>query len=63
MARLRTQMAGNTNNSSGLGLTICNELVKQMGGTIEIDSVEGVGTTVWISLYCQASIIKRKKIH
>ena len=34
----------------GLGLPICKELVERMGGTISIDSQEGVGTTVKINL-------------
>ena len=34
----------------GLGLPICKELVERMGGTISIDSQEGVGTTVEVKL-------------
>ena len=46
---------------TGLGLPICKELVEQMGGTIDIDSTQGDGTTVWISIPCEASLIVRKR--
>lgn len=35
---------------TGLGLTICRELVEQMGGSIWLDSKEGEGTTVAFEL-------------
>ena len=53
----RTQDAGGT----GLGLAITKELVSQMGGTFEISSEEGSGTTIYIMIPCHASVIKRKK--
>jgi signal transduction histidine kinase len=34
----------------GLGLSICKELTERMGGSISIDSREGVGTTVKVEL-------------
>ena len=46
---------------TGLGLPICKELVEQMGGTIDIDSTLGDGTTVWVSIPCKASLIVRKR--
>ena len=47
--------------SSGLGLTICKELALQMGGSMEISSEQGLGTTIWVLLPCHADVIKRKK--
>ena len=48
--------------NNGLGLPICKELLAQMGGYFDIDSEEGLGTTVWITIPCKASAIRRKKI-
>ena len=50
------------NSNTGLGLTICKSLTELMGGSFEISSEEGLGTTVWITIPCQASEIKRKKM-
>lgn len=35
---------------TGLGLTICRELMEMMGGTIVLDSIPGSGTTVALNL-------------
>ena len=48
--------------NNGLGLPICKELLAQMGGYLDIESEEGLGTTVWITIPCKASAIRRKKI-
>ena len=48
-------------DTKGLGLAITKELVTQMNGTVEISTELGSGTTVYITLPCHASIIKRKK--
>ena len=42
-----------TYNGSGLGLSIVKKIVDQMGGTIELKSKEGVGTTFKITLTFQ----------
>ncbi|MBR1934093.1 MAG: transporter substrate-binding domain-containing protein [Prevotella sp.] len=62
LRELNAQLEAGTHTSNGLGLAICKELIKQMGGNIEIYSEPGLGTTVWIILPCQATNIKRKKI-
>ena len=48
--------------NNGLGLPICKELLAQMGGYLDIESEEGLGTTVWITIPCKSSAIRRKKI-
>lgn len=61
LKRIYERFAAGPNKGSGLGLPICKELVEQMGGTLEINSEEGLGTTVWITIPCQATVVKRKK--
>ncbi len=46
--------------STGLGMSICQELVNQMGGKITIKSTVGEGTIVWISIPCSCSKLDRK---
>ena len=46
---------------SGLDLPIVQLLVKQMGGTIEVQSDYGKGMSVWVSIPCTASMIERKR--
>lgn len=48
-------------NTKGLGLAICQELVKQMNGSIEFSAEKGSGTTVYVTIPCQATMIKRKR--
>jgi signal transduction histidine kinase len=46
---------------SGLDMSIVQLLVKQMGGTIEVQSDYGKGTSVWVSIPCTASVIEKKR--
>ena len=46
---------------SGLDLPIVQLLVKQMGGTIEIQSDYNQGTSIWVSIPCTASVIEKKR--
>lgn len=46
---------------TGLGMPICKELATQMGGTIEVTSEMGKGTTVWLAIPCEAIVAERKK--
>ena len=47
------------NEGAGLGLAICQEIIKRLNGTINIKSEEGKGTTVWFTIPCQALEIER----
>jgi signal transduction histidine kinase len=46
----RTEKAKETASGTGLGLGITREIVAAHGGTLSIDSVAGVGTTVSVRL-------------
>ena len=61
LTRIQEEELGGAHNTKGLGLAITKELVRQMGGTFEISSEEGSGTTIYIMIPCHASVIKRKK--
>ena len=45
---------------TGLDLPIAQSLVQQMGGTIDFESELGKGATIWISVPCEAKVIKRR---
>ncbi|MBQ1583993.1 MAG: HAMP domain-containing histidine kinase, partial [Muribaculaceae bacterium] len=47
---------------TGLDLPIVQLLVQQMGGTIEMESELGKGTTVWVSIPCEAKVIERRVV-
>lgn len=55
------RFATGANIGSGLGLSICHELIQQMGGTINIKSKINKGTTVWFSIPCKATEVVRNK--
>lgn len=55
--RIFERFVTNNNNSSGLGLAICQEVVKLMGGRIHLKSEIGKGTIVWVIIPCNASKI------
>jgi two-component system sensor histidine kinase EvgS len=57
-----TQGEGSTRRrfgGSGLGLSICHQLVKLMGGTIQIQSTPGSGTCVRVELPLKVNLLHR----
>ena len=46
---------------SGLDLPIVRLLTEQMGGSIDIQSDYGKGTSIWVSIPCKASTIQKKR--
>ncbi len=46
---------------SGLGLSITNNLVKMMGGTIDVDSVQNEGTAFTVTLYFDKSSVSHER--
>ena len=44
--------ANHTRRGSGIGLAVADEIIQRHGGTLNIDSEQGVGTTVMITLPC-----------
>ncbi len=53
--------ANNTVRGSGIGLAVCDEIVRYHGGTLDIDSVYGVGTTVTVTLPLENSPKQEKQ--
>lgn len=45
---------------TGLEMPICKEIAERLGGRIEVESELHKGTTVWLTLPCEATHIKRK---
>ena len=60
--RIKQEQPGGAHTTKGLGLAITKELISQMDGTLEIMSEEGSGTTVYITIPCHASVVKRNKL-
>lgn len=60
MSHIYERFATGKSDGTGLGLPICKELAEQLGGEIQVSSVEGKGTTAWITLPCTVSDIERK---
>lgn len=53
-------VTGDSNTSrAGLGLSICHDLIQHLGGTINIKSTLGKGTSVWFAIPCQTLEIER----
>lgn len=53
-------VTGDSNISrAGLGLSICHDLIQHLGGTINIKSTQGKGTSVWFAIPCKALEIDR----
>jgi signal transduction histidine kinase len=50
----------NEHYGTGLDLPIIQEIVLQMGGNIELQSEEGKGTTCYISIPCESTVIEKK---
>lgn len=44
--------ANHTRRGSGIGLAVADEIIQRHGGSLEINSEQGVGTTVMITLPC-----------
>ena len=52
----RSQLCG-----TGLDFPIVQALVEQMGGSIDLQSETGKGTTVLVIIPCEASVIERRR--
>lgn len=64
MAHLFDRFVHNYDNQllgTGLDLPIVQALVRQMGGTIELDSKLHHGTTAWISIPCEVQSVERRR--
>lgn len=48
---------------TGLDLPIIQSLVQQMGGTVELQSELGKGSSIWITVPCEAKTIEKKAMN
>ena len=46
---------------TGLGLSICKRMLEKMGGTVQVTSNEGIGTTFTIEISTKAKVLSKKK--
>ena len=60
LSQIFERFASIGNHDGGLGLSICHDMVKLMGGKIRIKSEEGKGTIVWVTIPCKCTEIVRK---
>ena len=60
LSHIFERFTGSTSRGTGLGLPICYEMVRQMGGKITIKSDVGKGTIVWVTIPCQCLELERK---
>lgn len=58
--RIFDRFVSTDGHRTGLGLSICQEIISQMNGKITIKSGEGKGTIVWVSIPCKLIEIDRK---
>ena len=48
---------------SGLNMPIIQEMIRQMGGSIEIQSEEGKGVTVYVIIPCEMTAMEKSTEH
>ena len=58
--RIFDRFVSTDGHRTGLGLSICQEIISQMNGKITIKSSEGKGTIVWVSIPCKLIEIDHK---